>query len=395
VVRHVLIVWELGGNLGHLGRLDVLATSMARQNAKVTFAVRNYAAAKPWLAARGWACVRAPQPRANSWGIRAPVGHADWYLCDGFDRPDNVMTLVEDWSALMVKLKPDAVLLDFAPSATYAVHCLKLPYLVSSIGFCVPPSFDQSICFRPWDAQAKVFADQTHMQLTGVFEIARKTLGTNAALGFSDLFAAEHVSLCTFAEMDHFPQRIEAPTYFGAIWGDLPESPSIQWNQTSHKKIFCYLNGAPEHITLFLKLLKSCGHDVIAVVPRLSKEEVVEFSTPLFRVFLEPLNISTLLEECDLIACHGGAGLVGRALCAGVPLFLMPHFVEQALLARRLSQQKLAVATSETSVPETLERKFNIALTDPSVRLAVEAFAEKYKGFAASDAAQRSVSQWF
>ena len=180
----------------------------------------------------------------------------------------------------------------------------------------------------------------------------------------------------------------------GAIWDDLPDGKNIDWKPTQSKKVFCYLNGTPEHITPFLKLIKSSDCDVVAVVPCLPENEKDHYATPRLRIFREPLNISTLLPDCDLIVCHGGAGLVGRALCAGVPLLLLPQFVEQALLARRLSQQKLAVATSETTVLVTLERKLNAALNEPLIQVAVELFAGKYKGYSASDSALRSVSQW-
>ena len=93
-MQHVLIVWELDGNLGHLSRLHLVARTLAAKGARVTFAVRDYEAAAPWLRARGWTCVMAPRTRISFWGRRRPAGHADWYLCEGFNSPANVQGLI-------------------------------------------------------------------------------------------------------------------------------------------------------------------------------------------------------------------------------------------------------------------------------------------------------------
>lgn len=390
-MRHVLIVWELGGNLGHLGRLHLTAQALLAQGNKVSFAVRNYAAAAPWLAARGWHCVQAPLP-ASDWGTRVPMGHAQWYLCDGFDEPNAVQRLLRQWADVVENIQPDALLLDFAPAATYAAHFLQLPYLVTSVGFCVPPYFDKVACFRPWDATAQTQAEDAHSYLHTVFKALRAQLGPGAATSLAELYPPERVRMCTFAELDHFEGRTPAANYLGVLWDEAALHHSTAWRGLRSQKIFCYLNGHAERITPILDMLGTQNHEVIAVVPHLPDHVAQHYRKAHFQLVHESVNLELLLSDCDAVLTHGGLGLVGQSLCVGVPVFLLPQQAEQALLARRLVQQKLGVATFKVKDSLELEQKMYATLNDAEVHLAVQNFALRHQEFSSMQAAQASVS---
>jgi UDP:flavonoid glycosyltransferase YjiC (YdhE family) len=394
-MRHILIVWELGGNRGHLARLHLTARALAKKGAQITFAVRNYADAAPWLVARGWACVQAPQTALHGWNVSTPVGHADWFMCEGFDQPGQVQVLIQAWSALTEQLQVDAMLLDFAPFAAYAAHYLQVPYLVSSVGFCVPPYFDQPACFRPWDGQAVNQSQIAHAQLSFAFKALRTTLGPRAATDMQALYKPDVVRLCTFAEMDHFADRTPGSVYTGVIWDDSERLPSANWAGSKSRKIFCYLNGPVQDIRPFLDVLKKHKYDGIVVAPQLTENLVAEYTGAGLQIFLQPVNVQTLLPLADLTVTHGGVGLVGQSLCAGVPLLLIAQHAEQALLARRVAQQHLGLATFRAAQPDVLDQKLDAVLQSEKIHVEVARFALQQQGFSTRDAAGNSVASWF
>jgi hypothetical protein len=393
-MRHILIVWELGGNLGHLARLHLTAQTLAEKNIQVTFAVRNFADAAPWLAARGWPCVPAPRTASHGWDTTVPVGHADWFLCEGFEQTGQVQTLVSEWAALIESLKPDAILLDFAPAATYAAHYLQVPYLVSSVGFCVPPYFDKAACFRPWEPSSLQQAQAADERLKPVFGALRQLLGSHAAADLQALYPPQTIRLCTFAEMDHFADRTPGASYTGVLWDESASLPFVQWSGVGHKKVFCYLNGPAHNVTPLLEVLKKNQHDAIVVAPQLPPNMVAHYASAHMQVFAQPVSLKALLPTADTTVTHGGVGLVGQSLCAGVPLLLLSQHAEQALLARRIARQHFGLATFRATNQDLLEQKLEAVLHNGDIKSEVQKFAQVQTAFSTKEAAQNSVAPW-
>ncbi len=395
-MRHVLIVWELGGNLGHLSRLHLIASALADQKINVTFAVRNYTHAAPWLAARGWSCLQAPQLNASQWDSTTPVGHADWYVCEGFDQPAQVQTWLASWAALLEQQPCDALLLDFAPAAVYAAHYLQLPYVVSSVGFCVPPYFHQAVCFRPWDAQAVQRAQAAHVHLPAMFGALRKLLGPQAAVDLEALYPPHAVQLSTFQEIDHFADRKAGTSYAGVLWNATLDLKQTHWHpsHTPSKKVFCYLNGSVEHTQPMMDALKKHACEVIAVVPQWPKDKVAAYTTKHFQVYTQPVNVQTLLPDADAVVTHGGVGLVGQSLCAGVPLLLLAQHAEQALLARRVAQHSFGLATYRNTDTQLLADRLDELLHEPRFGAATKNFANQHPSYSPYEAAHSAISAW-
>ncbi len=393
-MHHILIVWELGGNLGHLARLHLTAQALAEKNIKITFAVRNYADAAPWLAARGWACVPAPRTASHGWDSATPVGHADWFLCEGFEKAGQVQALVHAWAAVIDSLKPDAILLDFAPAATYAAHYLQVPYLISSVGFCAPPYVDKAACFRPWEPLSVQQAQAADERLKPVFGTLRTLLGPHAAADLHALYPPPLVRLCTFAEMDHFADRTPGAVYSGVLWDDSASLPCVEWSGGGRKKVFCYLNGPAHHVAPLLEILKKHHHDAVVVAPHLPPNIAADYAGAHLQVFAQPVSVKALLPWADLTVTHGGVGLVAQSLCAGVPLLLLSQHAEQALLARRMVQQHFGLATFRAADQDLLAQKLEDVLESGVIKSEVQKFAQRQQDFSTQNAAKKSVAPW-
>ncbi len=389
IFKHVLLVWELGGNRGHLERLQVVAHQLKAQGVRCTFVVRVYASSQPWLARRGWDCVQAPDPvpdRAQP-GLAPPVHcHADWFLRAGFHKAGMARQLIDDWAALWARMGADAALLDYAPSAAYALHFLGLPFITLGTGFCTPSQAQEPNCFSPWDAPAKLAAQASHRLIADTFEDLRRRLGQAAAEHMVQLFTPERVALCTFAQLDHWARPAAQAQYHGVVWS-LSNQAVLPWHQADRRRrVFCYLNAETDFVMPWLQALHATGLDVMAVTPSLTEAQMQSLQRPGFQLSRTPLDMAAVLQECGSCITQGGLSVTAASLWYGVPLLILPRYAEQALLARRLTMGKLANSTVQPPTPALVAEKL-AHLQGGEVQAQVKAFAAEH----AAHSPQRSV----
>lgn len=380
--KHVLLVWELGGNRGHLERLQVVAHELKAHGVRCTFVVRAYASSQSWLLQRGWDCVQAPNPIPD----RAPPGagspvhcHADWFLRAGFHKSGMARQLIDDWAALWARTGADAAFLDYAPSAAYALHFLGLPYVTLGTGFCTPShaKIDEPDCFSPWDAQAKLAAQASHRLLDQTFKDLRRRLGQAAPDHMNVLFTPERVALCTFASLDHWARPVAKTQYHGVIWS-LSQQAVLPWHQADRRKrVFCYLNAEAEFVIPWLQALHDAELDVVAVAPNLTEGQTKSLRRPGFQLSRTPLDMTAMLKDCGSCITQGGLAMAGVSLSHGVPLLILPRYAEQALLARRLTIGKLATSTVQPPTKNLLTERLAV-LQSSELQEQVRAFASEH-----------------
>ena len=365
-MRNVLIAWEIGGNLGHLGRLLPIATELIASGYRVTFAVPEGAQARQWLQERNWSVVDIPACVNRSNSTQVASCHADWFLQTGFGDILATVNRLALWAKQMSELKPDLILLDYAPFVTYAAHALSIDYFVLGTGFCVPPQFDKPTYFRPWDNAACKTADERHQKLVDSFAKLRTNFAGDGALSFADLFGPSRIKMCTYAELDHFPNRGDITAYFGATWSDFGDDQSVEFSDRSSDKALCYFNGGEQIYIATLRVLRKLNFEVIVIAPKLRAEAVAALSEQNLKILTKPMNLEKLFSRADLLVSHGGLGFAARAIALKKKLFLLPMYAEQLLLARRLVDQGLAGASLEFNDPISLSRRIQSLAIDSS-----------------------------
>ena len=370
-MRRVLIAWEIGGNLGHLGRLLPIATELVARGYSVSFAVPEGARSANWLRERAWSVVEIPRGPNTSYNDRAASWHGDWFLQSGFGDVAATVDRLKRWTTLMLELKPDLVLLDYAPFVTYASHALSIDYFVLGTGFCVPSQFDKPTYFRPWDKEACTLADLRQQTLNEKFVQLRRMFSAKCAQNFSELFAASHVKMCTYAELDHFPNRRYLPEYLGATWSDFGADQSIKFSTISRQKALCYVNGEEGSYLATIQALLKLNLEVIAIAPKMTKDSMLRLSDPRLTVTSNPINLKLLVEQSDVLISHGGLGFVARGLVLKKKIFLLPLYAEQLILSRRLIDQGLAGATLEFNNSATLSRRIRNLLDEQPIEAGV------------------------
>jgi hypothetical protein len=371
----------LGGNLGHLARLEVIARDFQTKGIDVTFAIRRFEQFSPWLLARGWKCMAAPRPHQTARLSSDAACHAELLLNDGFGDVDSLRSCGKEWQALLAATKPDFTVVEFAPLATYFLRLFGVRVVVVSTGFCAPPYFDRPTFFRPWDEVTTQRAVSSHQHVMALFDSHKILLGSAAPACFDDLYEPSSIRLFTFSELDHFANRQGSNRYLGSIWADVGDS-DVAWQSVDEKtsRVFAYLNGDAKKVREVFAALRDLGNEVIAVTPGLNAEEINRLSTHKFRILKTTVALSAILPLCTLVVCHGGQALVSRSLCAGVPVFLTPIYAEQALMSRRIRAQLLGSASVQTEDSLALKAKIELMQKDKSIADAVSAFSKKYRG---------------
>jgi hypothetical protein len=198
----------------------------------------------------------------------------------------------------------------------------------------------------------------------------------------SQLYAdVDESFLMTFRELDHHAGR-DAVTY----WGSWPHRGGVEpeWSDAPGARLLVYLKPMPGPYRLesALSVLRELAVDTLAYVPRAGKS-IREMRSRTLRICSEPVNITTALQQCDAALLNGTSGTATQCLLAGVPLVLVPLYLEQVVFSRRVVQLGAGLI-SEPNRPELLAPRLWRVLHDVQYRLAARAFAQRYANYDSS-----------
>ena len=406
VSRTILIVWEHGGHLGHLGRLLPIAEALRASGHKVVLAVPDLPAVAAIVDGAGFALELLPagvfrmaQPKKSG-----SISHAEVLLHSGFADAQHAALAVRAWHSLFDRVRPDAVLVDASPLAHYAARCAGVRAQVISHGFDLPPHGTKP-CFAPWRAgvqqRMQASAEELQAAFAALASALKPALGNRVPQDLDDLFRPQDGLLCTWPELDHFdrPEHRDGggAQYLGPVWGDLTNAARTgDWPVTDpitrRPKVLCYLylhNANP--YALVLQSLVQQGADVLVVAPGASGPLCESMQTANVQVIGQAVALEPLIAECDAVVCHGGAGTVSMALHAGKPLLLLPRYLEHVVLAQSLWIRKLAAATVRLREAAIVTDHVAQLLTGPILRPGALQFAARYTGYRPKTAVQAVV----
>lgn len=397
--RRILIAWELGGHLGHLGRLLPVAEQLRIQGNIVLWAVRHLNKAARMLDTSSWQLVQAPTPAPTRQAQRPATCHADVLLLDGFADTDNLLARLAAWHSLFKLFQPDAVLADYAPLATYAAHSAGIHVVPLGNGFETPPvNAPQLPCFQPWNQGAQAGRQHAEQALqTALTRLASTTAGRHAPQTLAALYPPERSALCIHPPLDHFPRP--SGHYVGPLWADLQTGPAFhqanppsnppQWPARAGPKVLCYLHLQRTPTDVLFRQLAACN--TIVLSPQAPDSVATSAANAGVHLITHPVPITGLMHEADAVITQGGTGLMGRALAQGKPMLLLPETAEQLILSRQLFTRHLALATTRTQDKDTLTNKVQLLLSPQSRTPALHAYAAQYQSQSVSQAVQRVI----
>lgn len=373
-----LFAWELGGDYGHLARLLPVALELRTRGHEVVFAVRDLMGAEKLLTPHGIRSYQAPLWLRKVTKLPDPISYPELLMRFGYLNATALTGICRAWRNLIDLLAPDVVVLDHAPTALLATRGLPLARVNFGDGFCIPPRGRPMPHLRWWLRENMVRVQDSEQHAVTTANQVLLALDAPTMAGMGELRDCDATLMCTFAELDHYPNRNETD-YLGPIFS-LGQGIDLAWPQAPGPRVFAYLK--PEYAGLdnILTALHKAGASALVHVPGAARKTLQTFSTGSMLVSPDPLDMTAMRTGCDLAICHGGAGTTAALLLAGKPLMVFPMQMEQTMSAHRLAATGAAVvlaAEASAQMPRLLKK----SLADSTMAQAAQAFAQRHQGY--------------
>jgi UDP:flavonoid glycosyltransferase YjiC (YdhE family) len=371
-MAHVVMCWELGGDLGHVARMKPLAEALHRHGHRVSFILRDCLPAERLLDPERFNWFQAPYQSEAVPKPRVPTRNlAEVMYNTGFHNPRNVAARVRAWRALYTLLDPDLLVFDHSPTALLAARGLKIPRIVLGTGFGIPPAVSPFPAFAAGDAGEDLTALET--RVTATVNSALQSLGGAPLARLADIYTAEANVFFTLRELDHYPAR-DAGDYWGPTQQDAGVDP--QWPPGTGKRVFAYLKSF-DTLSALLTTLRDAGHPTLIYLGKGADDIRRSFEGGNLAFSDRPVDLRAAVAAADLVVCHSGHGTVSAALLAGKPLLLLPLNMEQRMLSARVMEAGAGLAAPALA-PEGMRQKFQRLTAEPAFTEAARAFAERY-----------------
>jgi UDP:flavonoid glycosyltransferase YjiC (YdhE family) len=380
-MANILLCWELGGALGHAGRLKSLALPLIARGHSVAFALRDLVHTRRLLHD-----VTVPKFQAPLWLHRVeglPPGQAslaDILLACGWIDAGAVAGLVDGWRALLQASGAELAVCDYAPGAVLAARSLGIRSAAVGAGFSMPPGGQPLPPLRDWEAVPR---ERMAASEARVLDSANRLLARHGAAPLahaSGLLLGDVPLLCTWPELDPWRRPADSLRWFGPNLS-FTEGASPQWPQGEGPRVFAYLGGPhPEHGAL-LAALQAAGCRTLCYQPEVAGGAAPPCDGPGIAWARAPVDLGAALPGCAFAVCHAGESTVSQALLAGVPLLLMPRAAESFLTAQRVRELGAGINIDELARPLDWTAIVRGLLQGEGYRAAAQDFARRHAGF--------------
>jgi hypothetical protein len=356
MARYVYI-WELGGGMGHLQRMQAISSQFEAAGHKVLWYVPPE---KLSSASRLWRDVRAapiaPRPRTR---VREPGSFAEILQNEGWDQPQQVKLWIQLWQHEFASSRAEHVLLDFAPNALLAAIAEHRQVTVMGTGFYIPPCQSPLPAFRQ---DQGVYADRLLWAEQRIATVLSQALQEPIS-GLCDLLHHANVSnqLLTYPEWDHYAGRrsgrhpgrsnrdLQQDIYRGLVTGF--SGHEAAWPACGGQRVFAYLKPFP-CLAILLETFRQMGlnvqihgnEEIAGLVKALNAEHIG---------FCEhPVDERSIAAADGVMINHAGHDGSIKAALAGLALWQLPLNIEQLLTATNAQQLGIADWTHANAYPE-------------------------------------------
>jgi UDP:flavonoid glycosyltransferase YjiC (YdhE family) len=367
----IVFAWELGGHTGHVTTLMPVARALQARGHEVRFLLRD-----PKSGADLAAAAEIPRAPAPIW--IGPAKHANPLNFGqilhnfGYQYADSVRQLIDAWRERLADA--DAVVANVAPAAHIAARTLGVPSFEISQGFHVPPATMPAPPLRHWEPASRTALEAGDR---AVLAAVNATLGAYGAapLGcIGDLFAGRAL-LLTYPELDIYPERGPADYYGVTRSGEGSAAPA--WPEGRGPKVFGYLYNYFTGLEPLLAALERLQARTLLLCRGANRELVQKHADGSVQVLNEPMAVSRVLPQADIVVCHGSHQMTAQSLLAGKPLLMLPTQLEQFLIMWRVVRFGAGLGV-DPAVPDADYAKAIGDLATQGYGAKAQAFAQKY-----------------
>ena len=370
-MARIVFAWELGGHTGHVTTLMPVARAMQERGHDVRFLLRDPRAGADLEGASRIA--RAPAPIWVGPATYAnPLNFGQILHNFGYQYPDSLRQLIEAWRERLADA--DAVIANVAPAAHIAARTLGLPSFEISQGFHVPPPTMPAPPLRHWEAAPRAELEAGDR---AVLRAINATLAAHGAKPFAtigELFASRAM-LLTYPELDIYPERGPAEYYGVTQSGEGSAVPA--WPEGRGPRVFGYLYNYFTGLEPLLAALERLQARTLLLCRGAHPDLVRKFSGGSVQILNEPMAVSRVLPQSDVVVCHGSHQMTAQSLLGGKPLLMLPTQLEQLLIMRRVVRYGAGLGV-DPGVPDADYAKALGELAGPAHAAQAQAFAAKY-----------------
>jgi hypothetical protein len=379
-VSRVLICWELGAGYGHLTSVRNLASALQERGHEVLLALRDLSHAENVLGQHQFRIFQAPLWLPPPLGLTPPGNYSELLRGFGYLNEAGLSGIVRSWRSLFDLVEPDMIVTESSPTALLASRGYRTPRAMLGTGYGCPPPCTPMPALMWWQPNAAQRYEESERLLLATINAVLRRFSAPQLTTIADLLRVEETFLRTFAEIDHYPSRDAAQKYWGPAF-DVTTGEDPTWPMASGVKVFAYLDPGHPSFAPVVRTLRDCGHAVLVHAPRVSEQVRREFDCATLTIAAGAVKLERVLAEAALIVCNAGHGTVSAALLAGRPLLLVPKFLEQEMLARRVEQLGAGRILRPGQAIGQWPQILNDLLTDRRYASAASTFARAHANF--------------
>ena len=365
----VALIWELGGDLGHLMPLTAIAKELMRREHQPILLTRDTTRVLSVVGDTSIPYLQSPLWEAKSYDDLPPaVNFADTLLRRGYLEPDALYSSVVAWDNTFAAIDAECLIFDHAPTAQLAARGIEVPKLLIGSSFSVLPRKSPFPRFAYWEkhnAHNKRLLDTEKRCVRTANEILNAT-GKPKISALCDLYDCDEQFIRTLPEFDVYGERDDA-TYVGPLLDhSLGETP--RWPSSDGPKIFAYLKPHYKYLDFILTVLGRLNASVCAYVPSLPPQFIKKYQTGGVTFSTKPLALKSVASAADFAISHAGVGTTNVFAEAGVPQFLLPMQMEQTINSRRLADAGLGLYFPLHDPPQFLQKLFQQFFSDTTLK---------------------------
>ena len=374
----VMMAWELGGGMGHAGRLAALTRGL-HSHARVTLALRDLTQAQLLPSEATVVLHQAPLWLPEARGLPEAASYAELLFRSGFLDAKRLLPVARAWRTLYASAAPDLLLVDHAPTALLAARGLPMRRALIGTGFFSPPPQRPMPPFRIWENLPAGRIEKAEALALATANEVLHALGAPLLTQLSDLLAADENFLTTWPELDHYAPRAEGTAYWGPE-ALMDAGTPAEWPEGEQARAFVYLKASDARTVEVLQALADSPVCTLAVVDGLPAALRERLEGPHLRISSSAVRMDQVCAQADVVICNANSGTVSAMLLAGKPVILLPSHAEQHLFGLRVQATGAGVVLESTSVRTQLPKLLAIMTQEGPHRRAAKRLSERHAG---------------
>jgi UDP:flavonoid glycosyltransferase YjiC (YdhE family) len=257
--------------------------------------------------------------------------YADILLNFGYHDAAALKQLVDAWRERL--WLSNGIVVNCSPAAHLAARTLGIPSFEASQGFHIPPATMPVPPLRDWEPASRERLEASDRRVLAAINAVLEAYGVQPLATIGDVFSGRAM-LLTYPELDVYPQRGPAD-YYGIT--DTGEGSAVPpWPQGDGPRVFAYLYRYYSELRPMLETLERQRVPTLVFCRGIDPALAARHRDGCVRLSPEPMAVSRVLPQCDLVVCHGSHQMTAQALLAGKPLLVASTQLEQFLIMRRV-----------------------------------------------------------